>query len=51
LHEAKVPFAFAVGYGERARLPPRFADKLVIGKPYSESYLLARLAELLKAAS
>jgi len=51
LHEANVPFAFAVGYGERATLPPRFEDKLVIGKPYSESYLLARLAELLKAAT
>lgn len=51
LQAANIPFAFAVGYGERATLPPRFADKLVIGKPYSESYLLARLAELLKTAA
>lgn len=51
LRERGIPFAFAVGYGERVAVPPPFTDRLVIGKPYSESYLLSRLAALLKAGS
>src|SRR3546814_20789939 len=37
LPEQGVPFAFAVGYGERATVPPAFAGKLVIGTPYREA--------------
>ncbi|MGF1629464.1 MAG: response regulator [Kiloniellaceae bacterium] len=50
LRERGIPFAFTTGYGERAIIPPPFATVPVIGKPYSESYLLARLAELLDRA-
>src|SRR3546814_14949240 len=46
-----VPFAFALGYGERPTVPPAFAGKLVIGKPSSDSYLHTRLAALLKTGS
>src|SRR3546814_20748710 len=45
LQEQGVPFAFAVGYGERATVPPAFAGKLVIGQPSSDSYMLSRLAD------
>jgi len=46
LDELQVPFAFAIGYGERPQLPPLFGDRMVIGKPYSEPYLVSRLAAL-----
>lgn len=51
LEELGIPFAFAVDYSERAIVPPPFADRLVIGKPYSEAYLLGRLAELLAGSA
>ena len=47
LDDLRVPFAFAIGYGERPRLPAKFGDRMVIGKPYSEPYLISRLATLL----
>src|SRR3546814_2778705 len=50
LQELGVLFAFAVGYGERATVPPAFDDSPVIAKPYSESFLLSRLPALLQAA-
>lgn len=49
LQERGIPFTFSVGYGERVTIPPAFADRQVIGKPYSESYLLSHLAALLKS--
>lgn len=51
LQELAIPFAFAIGYGERVALPARFSDRLVIGKPYSEPYLMSRLAELVARCS
>jgi len=50
LQELAIPFVFSTGYGEQADIPPPFAVLPVIGKPYSESYLLACLADLLDAS-
>jgi CheY-like chemotaxis protein len=50
LRELAIPFAFSTGYGERADIPSPFAGLPVIGKPYSESYLLSCLADLLDAS-
>lgn len=47
LQALAVPFLFSVGYGERADNPPSFPDVPIVGKPFSESFLLARLAALL----
>lgn len=42
-----VPFAFAAEYGVAAAPPDGFDDRMVISKPYSESYLLRCLTQLL----
>ena len=44
-----VPFAFASGYGDAARLTESFPDVKVIGKPYAEAQL--RAVALLAAAA
>jgi len=49
LDELAVPFAFAVDYRDHAVVPPPFAGKLVVGKPFNEHYLLGRLLLLLAA--
>lgn len=47
LEDLGIPFVFATGYGERAVIPPRFADIPVAGKPYSETLLARMLGEVL----
>jgi CheY-like chemotaxis protein len=47
LQELGIPFIFSVGYGEHVISPPAFPAVPIVGKPFSESYLLARLAALL----
>ncbi|MEQ9609055.1 MAG: response regulator [Kiloniellaceae bacterium] len=47
LQELGIPFIFSVGYGEHVINPPAFPAVPIVGKPFSESYLLARLAALL----
>lgn len=47
LRTLETPFLFATGYGESAITPASFQDVPVIGKPYKEFFLLARLAALL----
>lgn len=42
-----IPFLFGATYGGRDAPPAPFEDRLVVGKPYSEPYLLSRLATLL----
>ncbi len=49
LAEMGVPFAFASGYGDTARLAELFPDVKVIGKPYAEAQL--RAVALLAAAA
>ncbi len=49
LQELGIPFIFSVGYGEQVINPPAFPAVPVVGKPFSESYLMARLADLLEA--
>lgn len=44
LQELGIPFIFSVGYGEHAANPPAFPSVPIVGKPFSEAYLLARLA-------
>ena len=43
LKDSKIPFAFATGYGERAPLPPEFAQIPVIQKPYMPESLIAAM--------
>jgi CheY-like chemotaxis protein len=50
LQELGIPFIFSVGYGEQVVNPPAFPAVPIVGKPFSESYLLARLAALLAEA-
>jgi len=42
-----VPFLFATGYGEQARLPERLMDRPVLQKPYTLGLLSRRLPEIL----
>ena len=43
-----IPFLFSTGYGETPARPDDFSHIQVIGKPFSEPYLLARVSELVK---
>ncbi|WP_395622384.1 HWE histidine kinase domain-containing protein [Sphingomonas daechungensis] len=43
----EIPFLFATGYGEQARLPDRLIDRPVIQKPYTLGILSRRLPEIL----
>lgn len=45
LREQGVPFAFASGYGDSARLPDDLSDAINIGKPYDTDTIRALLAE------
>jgi light-regulated signal transduction histidine kinase (bacteriophytochrome) len=47
LLEMNVPFLFASGYGEQARLPMDHRSKIVVQKPYTTENLARGLAELL----
>ena len=46
LHEMKVPFIFATGYGERAPIPEELADAPVIQKPYTRETVEHALTRL-----
>lgn len=43
----EVPFLFATGYGEQARLPDRLIDRPVLQKPYTLGMLSRRLPDIL----
>jgi CheY-like chemotaxis protein len=43
LDALKIPFAFVTGYGADVRLPPAFADRPRLQKPYSSDALRALL--------
>jgi CheY-like chemotaxis protein len=43
LDALKIPFAFVTGYGADVRLPPAFADRPRLQKPYSNDALRALL--------
>ena len=43
LEALKIPFAFITGYGADARLPPAFANRPWLAKPYSTDALQALL--------
>ena len=47
LMSLEVPFLFATGYGEQARLPERLMDRPVLQKPYTLGVLSRRLPEIL----
>ena len=47
LTQLGVPFLFATGYGEQARLPERLMDRPVLQKPYTLGMLSRRLPEIL----
>lgn len=47
LAEGQVPFVFTTGYEARLVLPPRFADRPVLAKPYRGEEAAAALARLL----
>jgi CheY-like chemotaxis protein len=47
LADLNVPFLFATGYGEQARLPDRLLDRPVLQKPYTLGMLSRRLPEVL----
>ena len=47
LSELRIPFVFSSGYGEKAERPEGFPGIAMVGKPFSETYLMLRLAELL----
>jgi light-regulated signal transduction histidine kinase (bacteriophytochrome)/CheY-like chemotaxis protein len=47
LHAAGVPFLFATGYGEQARLPGAHADTPVLQKPYTIESVARAVAALL----
>jgi CheY-like chemotaxis protein len=51
LSELQTPFLFAKGYGENAVAPTPFQAVQVVGKPYCEFFLLARLIALLAERS
>ena len=46
LHEMKIPFIFATGYGERAPVPEELADAPVIQKPYTRETVENALSRL-----
>ncbi|MCD2174177.1 GAF domain-containing protein [Rhizobium sp. C4] len=46
LRELGVPFAFASGYGDSARLPDDLSDTINIGKPYDTDAIRSLLAEI-----
>ncbi|WP_225009618.1 MULTISPECIES: response regulator [Novosphingobium] len=48
--QAGVPFAFVSGYG-RENLPPAFADRPVVGKPFAAAQLLTVVGQLLEAGN
>ena len=48
LAEARVPFVFASAYGSKG-LPPEFADRPVVPKPYLPSRIASALRGLLPA--
>ncbi len=50
LAAARVPFVFTTGYEARLVLPPRFADRPVLPKPYRGEDAAAAIARLLAAA-
>ena len=43
-----IPFVFSTGYGRRG-VDPRFSDRPVLTKPYSDTELVAALTDLLPA--
>ena len=48
LAEAKVPFVFASGYGDKENYPPRFAAIDVLVKPYTPETLRTALEAAIK---
>ncbi len=49
LRERQIPFLFSTGYGASG-LPSEFADRQVLGKPFSESELQRKLVITLRGA-
>jgi len=47
LAERSIPFLFASGYGEQARLPDQFADIPVLRKPYAAGMIAEELSRLI----
>lgn len=47
LDDAGVPFLFATGYGNQAKLPKRHFDRAVLQKPYTFEVMSRRLPEIL----
>lgn len=50
LHELKIPFLFATGYGEQAQLPDGLEGRLVVQKPYTIENVARSLADLTEEA-
>ncbi|MES2146649.1 MAG: HWE histidine kinase domain-containing protein [Pseudomonadota bacterium] len=51
LERLQIPFLFATGYGEQAKLPDRHRGRLVVQKPYTFKSIARALASLLKSDS
>jgi CheY-like chemotaxis protein len=50
LMEKGIPFMFATGYGEQAKLPEQHVSRIVAQKPYTLATMRRRLSELLGGA-
>ncbi len=50
LREQGVPFAFASGYGDSARLPDDLSDAINVGKPYDTDAIKSLLAKVMVQA-
>ena len=48
LLELGIPFMFATGYGEQARLPDQHRPRIVLQKPYTLATMIRRLPEILE---
>ena len=48
LLELGIPFMFATGYGEQAKLPDEHRGRTVLQKPYTLATMIRRLRELLE---
>ena len=47
LTQKGIPFLFATGYGDGLELPERFADIVLVKKPYSSSTLAGALGPII----
>ncbi|WP_324807308.1 HWE histidine kinase domain-containing protein [Sphingomonas sp. LY29] len=50
LDDLGIPFMFATGYGEQARLPDRHLARIVLQKPYTLATVARRLPDILEDA-